>query len=61
MAITKEHDLHRRRLGRNVGVALSLGAFIVLVMALTVVKMKNGASMEAYDHQTRISITEPAE
>jgi len=61
MAIAKTHELHRRRRGRNLGVALSLAAFIVLVMALTIVKMKTGASLEGYDHQPRASITEPSQ
>ena len=37
-----EHDLHRRRRGRNVGVGLILAGFIVLVLALTVVKVTRG-------------------
>lgn len=39
MPLHKEHDLHRRRKGRNLGVGLLLGGFVVLVMALTVVKV----------------------
>ncbi len=39
MALRKEHDLHRRRAGRNVGLGLLLGAFVVLVLALTMVKV----------------------
>ncbi|MDE4173269.1 cytochrome C oxidase assembly protein [Phaeobacter sp. PT47_59] len=39
MAIRKEHDLHKRRLGRNMGVGLLLGGFVVLVLALTMVKV----------------------
>ena len=37
------HDLHNRRFGRNVGVAVVLVAFIGLVFALTVVKVTSGA------------------
>ena len=44
------HDVHRRRFGRNVGVGLLLGAFVVLVFALTLVKLTRGDSMEGYDH-----------
>ena len=36
MALTREHDLHRRRWGRNLGLGLTLGAFIVLVFGLTI-------------------------
>ena len=37
MAITKDHELHRRRFGRNLGLGLSLGAFVVIVFGLTIV------------------------
>lgn len=33
------HDLHRRRFGRNLGVALVLAGFIGLMFGLTVVKV----------------------
>ena len=39
MGLAQEHELHRRRFGRNVGVGLVLLAFVALVYALTVVKM----------------------
>ena len=42
MALRQEHELHKRRKGRNVGVGLLLGAFIVLVFALTFVKVTRG-------------------
>lgn len=61
MPITETHDLHKRRLGRNVGVALSLVAFAAIVFGLTVAKIREGASMEAYDHVPRVSITPPTE
>jgi hypothetical protein len=38
-------------------VALCLVAFIAIVFGLTIVKVREGASMEAYDHQPRVSIT----
>jgi hypothetical protein len=41
----------------NVGVALSLVAFAAIVFGLTIAKIREGASMEAYDHQPRVSIT----
>lgn len=37
------HELHHRRLGRNVGLALVLVAFIGIVFGLTVVKVTSGA------------------
>lgn len=39
MNIRVEHELHDRRKGRNVGVGLMLGAFVILVMVLTFVKI----------------------
>ncbi|MFD2739178.1 cytochrome C oxidase assembly protein [Sulfitobacter aestuarii] len=39
MSLNREHQLHRRRKGRNLGVGLLLGAFVILVMALTYVKI----------------------
>lgn len=59
MAIRAEHELHRRRLSRNVGVGLVLVAFIAVVFGLTVAKVSTGASMEAFDHVARPSITVP--
>lgn len=39
MSLRKEHELHNRRKGRNIGVGVLLGAFVVLVLALTMVKV----------------------
>ena len=41
MTIRAEHELHQRRKGRNVGVGLLLFSMVVLIMALTVVKVTN--------------------
>ncbi|MEM9318428.1 MAG: hypothetical protein AAGA70_05425 [Pseudomonadota bacterium] len=59
MAITQTSDLHRRRAGRNLGVALCLASFIAVVFGLTVAKIRQGAEMEAFDHVARPSITVP--
>lgn len=48
-----EHEIHRRRFGRNLGIGLVLGAFVVLVFALTVVKVTRGDPMQAFDHTVR--------
>lgn len=40
MAITKLHDMHTRRKSRNVGLGLVLATFVVLILGLTVVKVK---------------------
>lgn len=42
MSIRAEHEIHQRRKGRNVGVGLMLAAFVVLVLALTFVKITSG-------------------
>ena len=42
MALNKQHELHARRFGRNLGVGLVLGALIVIVFGLTVVKVTRG-------------------
>ncbi|MBU3030075.1 hypothetical protein [Paracoccus marinaquae] len=55
MPMQTEHELHRRRRSRNVGLGLVLAGFVVLVFGLTVVKVKQGDMMEAYDHQPRVS------
>jgi hypothetical protein len=53
MAFRPEHELHKRRFGRNLGLGLTLAAFVALVFALTVVKVQRGDPMEAYDHVVR--------
>jgi hypothetical protein len=64
MAITKTHELHGRRWGRNLGVALCLIGFAGLMFALTIVKVSRGDPMQAFDHQFRPEMdrteTEPA-
>ena len=56
MQLQTEHELHRRRRSRNVGLGLVLVAFVALVFGLTVVKVRQGNLMEAFDHQPRTSI-----
>ncbi len=56
MGIAHEHDLHRRRGSRNVGLALVLAAFVALVFGLSVAKIRNGDLMQAFDHQPRVSV-----
>lgn len=62
MAFGREHELHRRRFSVNVGVSLTLGALVVLLFVLTIVKIGGGSMMEGYDYRPRASllpITEP--
>jgi len=56
MALIREHELHKRRWGRNLGVALALVGFIALVFGLTVAKVQTGASMQGFDHTYRVGI-----
>ena len=59
MRLNTEHELHRRRRSRNVGLGLVLVAFVALVFALTVVKVQQGDMMEGFDHQPRTSVLPP--
>ena len=43
MALNREHEIHQRRRGRNYGVLAVLGALIVLLFAVTIVKMGGNA------------------
>lgn len=56
MPMSREHDLHNRRWGRNVGLAVTLGAFIVLVFGLTIAKVQGGGEMQGFDHTYRYEI-----
>ena len=58
MPIARTHDLHRRRASRNVGVGLTLVAFIALVFGLTVAKVQRGGTIEAFDHSFRPGLAE---
>lgn len=53
MAFRPEHELHARRFSRNLGLGLTLVAFVGLVFALTVVKVTRGDPMQAFDHVVR--------
>ena len=53
MAFRAEHELHKRRLGRNVGLGFVLVAFVALVLGLTVVKVSNVGQMQGFDHVIR--------
>ena len=59
MSFRPDHDLHRRRFSRNLGLGLTLLAFVALVFALTVVKVTRGDPMQAFDHVARPEM-EPA-
>lgn len=55
MAFAKDHELHTRRFGRNLGLGVVLAAFVSLVFGLTIVKVTRGGSLEGMDHTVRAS------
>lgn len=57
MSFRPDHEIHQRRFSRNVGLGLTLVAFVALVFALTVVKVTNGEPMQAFDHVARPEMT----
>ena len=42
MALNRQHEIHSRRFGRNLGLGLTLAAFIAIIFGLTVVKIGRG-------------------
>ncbi|MDG1282638.1 MAG: hypothetical protein P8O10_15165 [Pseudorhodobacter sp.] len=53
MAFREEHEIHKRRFGRNLGVGLTLALFIGIVFGLTVVKVTSVGQMQGFDHVLR--------
>lgn len=49
----RDHELHTRRRGRNIGLLAVLLGFIVLMFGLTVVKIQTGGFSQAFDHVAR--------
>lgn len=50
MALIREHELHTRRRGRNLGLGLVLLAFVALVFGLTIAKVQGGGQLQGFDH-----------
>ncbi|MCT4555338.1 MAG: hypothetical protein N4A53_11665 [Pelagimonas sp.] len=42
MGLSKEHEIHTRRFGRNLGVGLALASLVAIFFGLTVVKVTRG-------------------
>ena len=42
MNFRPDHELHTRRVGRNMGLGIILAAFVALIFGLTVVKITEG-------------------
>nr|WP_170613250.1 hypothetical protein [uncultured Ruegeria sp.] len=43
MSLRKSHELHHRRFSRNLGVGLTLAAFIVIIFGLTIAKVSSSS------------------
>ena len=48
MIVKDEHELHKRRRGRNLALGGALLAFVLIVFAVTMVKLANGQMIQAY-------------
>ena len=53
MAFRPDHELHKRRFSRNLGLGLTLVAFAAIVFGMTIVKVSNGNMGQAFDHVVR--------
>ena len=53
MPITHEHEIHRRRRGRNLGVALCLAALVAVLFGLSAAKVQVTGPTEGFDHVAR--------
>ena len=51
MGLQREHELHRRRSGRNIGLGIVLALFVALVFILSIVKVQQGGTLQAFDHR----------
>jgi len=53
MAFGRDHDLHRRRFGRNLGVGLALVGFAAVMFGLTLAKVGGDGPVQGFDHVVR--------
>ncbi len=44
--IHQKHEIHTRRFGRNAAVGLLLGAFVILIFAVSIVKLSKPQSID---------------
>lgn len=51
MGLQAEHELHRRRSGRNIGLGVVLVLFVALVFTLSIVKIQGGGMIQGFDHR----------
>jgi hypothetical protein len=55
------HEIYARRRSRNNSLGAVLGALVLMIFAVTIVKLAEGQSMEGFDHTFRASILPAAE
>lgn len=60
MSFRPDHELHRRRLGRNLGLGGALLVFVLLVFGMTIEKVRNGAPAEAMLGEDAVMPAPPA-
>ena len=61
MTLKAEHEIHKRRFSRNVGLGLMLIGFVALIFALSIVKISTSGPIEGFDHSVRPALTEPSQ
>lgn len=61
MAIRAEHELHKRRFTRNLGVGALLAGFVGLFFALSIVKISAVGPIQGYDHVVRPELLESSQ
>ncbi|MEO0358235.1 MAG: hypothetical protein AAF386_08055 [Pseudomonadota bacterium] len=53
MSFQPESDLHQKRKGRNFATALCLVILMVVLVSLSLVKLRNSGPAEGFDHVRR--------
>ena len=54
MSLSRQHEMHKRRFSRNLGLGLVLAAFVALIFGLTVAKV----SQEDFSVPTQVGGSE---
>jgi hypothetical protein len=47
------HEIYGRRRSRNLGLGLTLAAFVIITFLVTIVKLGEGDDMRGFDHTPR--------
>lgn len=53
MRFTEDHELHKRRFGRNKALGLVLAGLAAIFFGLTIAKVTRDGPIEGFDHVTR--------